>query len=309
MVTSNVDPIIASGIPEMPGTVAHMLAELKGARGMSAPSDLAGVWEDMAADARVCRVMRTPLSTESRTASYELLEEIELACGEVVSARLIMPREKPDAGVPLILMFNDCGRASRGWHHMTRFVALGAAVLALDIACPSADALFERPGEYYPLAEGDAAPPDQLRIAPLARAALALVNVALTLPGVNTSRIHAWGEGLGGGLALMAAQAAPAANGLAFASLAMANPLPASVCAEERGSASGYFNLEALAPRVTCPVLVGTGLMDEVASVSGQFAVVNALSGDVRHVVYPKHGHERINEFENEHLKFLHQVL
>lgn len=49
---------------------------------------------------------------------------------------------------------------------------------------------------------------------------------------------------------------------------------------------------------------MSTGLLDCVSPPSAQFAVFNALDTPKRHLVYPKHGHELNNFFENELLKF-----
>ena len=67
-------------------------------------------------------------------------------------------------------MFHDAGRPVRGWHHMTRFVALGYAVFALENR-----------------AEADA----QTQFAD----AQAAARAALSLP--TTLNLIAWGEGLG----------------------------------------------------------------------------------------------------------------
>ncbi|MFR4560851.1 MAG: acetylxylan esterase [Flavonifractor plautii] len=59
-------------------------------------------------------------------------------------------------------------------------------------------------------------------------------------------------------------------------------------------------------PLLTCPLLLGTGLLDQTASPKCQYAIFNRARGPKTHLVYPKYGHERINFFENELLKFFH---
>jgi cephalosporin-C deacetylase len=59
------------------------------------------------------------------------------------------------------------------------------------------------------------------------------------------------------------------------------------------------------APMVKAKVLVSTGLQDVVSPPSAQFALYNKLETEKQHMIYPKHGHELNNFFENELLKFL----
>jgi cephalosporin-C deacetylase len=66
-----------------------------------------------------------------------------------------------------------------------------------------------------------------------------------------------------------------------------------------------YVDAVNFAPYVHCPVLLSTGLQDTVSPPSAQFALANALQASLQHKVYPKHGHELNNFFENEWLRFL----
>ena len=52
----------------------------------------------------------------------------------------------------------------------------------------------------------------------------------------------------------------------------------------------------------------GTSLMDTVSDPKGQFAVFNGLECDRRHIIYAKYAHERINAFENEVVDFFNQT-
>ena len=118
----------------------------------------------------------------------------------------------------------------------------------------------------------------------------ALAKVARNLDGMDPDRIFAWGEGLGGGVAL----AVSALDERGLACTALANPLPSG--------------LETLSPRVRGSVLMGTSLMDTVSDPKGQFAVFNGLECDRRHIIYAKYAHERINAFENEVVDFFNQT-
>ena len=178
--------------------------------------------------------------------------------------------------VPLCLMFHDIDRPVRGWHHMTRFAAMGYAVLALDDVVAGAD----------DLQRGISSPAFVERV----RWGCALAKVARNLDGMDPDCIFAWGEGLGGGVAL----AVSALDERGLACTAVANPLPGG--------------LEALSSRVRGSVLMGTSLMDAASDPKGQFAVFNGLECDRRHIIYAKYAHERINAFENEVVDFFNQT-
>ena len=210
---------------------------------------------------------------------YARYSEVSFELGnDVVHARLIEPvgRARVSELVPLCLMFHDIDRPVRGWHHMTRFAAMGYAVLALDDDVVGT-------GD---LQRGIASPAFVERV----HWGRAMAKVARDLDGIDPDRIFAWGEGLGGGIAL----AVSALDGQGLACTAIANPLPGG--------------LEALSSRVRGSVLMGTSLMDAVSDPKGQFAVFNGLECDRRHIIYAKYAHERINAFENEVVDFFNQT-
>lgn len=271
---SNIDDLIVPGLEKVPGTISSRLAVW---RDLSA----APAADDDAVDGLLPRDMPrditlTAIDFGNPCADYS---EVSFKVGEdTVVARLIMPRGicRPAGGVPCCLMFHDIDRPVRGWHHMTRFAAMGYAVLALD----------DEPASAEVLDRGIASPAFVERV----REALALAVVARQLDGVDPERIFAWGEGVGGGIAL--AVAALDAAGLTCC--ALDNPLPAG--------------LGALSSRVRGDVLLGTSLLDDVSDPCGQFVLFNGLACDRRHIIYAKYAHERINAFENEVLDFFNKT-
>ncbi len=184
----------------------------------------------------------------------------EAADGVPLRGRLVMPRGAMSR--PLVLLLHDHGIKPRGWHHITRYAALGYGVLELE---NRADGLAYGQG----LAD-----------------ACAAYAYAASRAGADPARIIAFGEGFGGSLALGVAAEAPLAKAAAL------NPLP-------------YPELEEAASSIGCPVLLGTGRMDEVASPEGQDKLAERIAPCV-HIDYPKFGHERVNEFENALLSFIY---
>lgn len=267
---SNVESMIVPELVGVSGTISERLASWRTYEG---DHDLHGVDVDSWPASAVPRgIQITEIGFSNPCARYA---EVAFTMGERdVRARLIEPMGscRPAERVPLCLMFHDVDRPVRGWHHMTRFAAMGFAVLALD----------DEPISASGLAEGLSS----TAFAERATWGLALARVARELPGVDSDRLFAWGEGLGGGIALAVA----ALDERGFACTALDNPLPGG--------------LEALAPRVRGSVLMGTSLMDTLSDPKGQFAVFNGLGCDRRHIVYAKYAHERINAFENEVVDF-----
>ena len=271
---SNVDELIIPGLVGIPGTVSSRLAEYRDWHGdvQAGASDL----EACALDLEIQGLTITAIDFANPYARYS---EVSFELGnDVVHARLIEPvgRVRVSELVPLCLMFHDIDRPVRGWHHMTRFAAMGYAVLALDDDVIGVD----------DLEQGIASPAFTERV----RWGRAIAKVARDLDGIDPDRIFAWGEGLGGGVAL----AVSALDGRGLACTAVANPFPSG--------------LEALSARVRGSVLMGTSLMDTVSDPKGQFAVFNGLECDRRHIIYAKYAHERINAFENEVVDFFNKT-
>lgn len=109
------------------------------------------------------------------------------------------------------------------------------------------------------------------------------------------------GRGIRGALSMAAAAWIPQG-----CKCAVRNPMPADLhfeSAEEEQSAA-YVDILNFAELMRGELLLGTGMMDDPSSVSGQFAAFSRTSCAKRHLRYPKYGHERINHFENEVLKF-----
>ena len=134
-----------------------------------------------------------------------------------------------------------------------------------------------------------------------------MAHAAIGLSSTDPARLMTWGEGFGGGLAIVAASLVPG-----VIRCAALNPLPGDLRAMCDGAVgTDRAVLDGLDPvsfaaLLTCPLLLGTGLLDQTASPKCQYAIFNRARGPKTHLVYPKYGHERINFFENELLKFFH---
>lgn len=110
--------------------------------------------------------------------------------------------------------------------------------------------------------------------------------------------MYAFGEGFGGGLALLTACLLPEVK-----RCAVLNPLPGDF-AGAGVAGQDDLDLANFVPLCRAEVLLGSCLMDTYAPPQGQAAIYNRLSGPKQWKMYPKYVHERVNFFENQMLFF-----
>lgn len=244
------------------------------------PDDFVRRWREKLEAMGALELHREQVEFHNPMGVYERLR-LTLPTGEIVSGRYLRP---VGAGpFPTLFMFHDLGRPCRGWHHMTRFIGLGYAVAALE----NSDNL---PDEITSFTEHE--------LEHSFCAALAISKAVLEFSETDKGKLAAWGEGFGGGLAVAVSALLPQP-----VRCACLHPMPTELAAEK-----GMWDIENFAPLLHAPLLLGTALMDQVAPPEGQYALYNRADCLKRHLVYPKYEHERINDFENEHIKFLHQA-
>lgn len=245
-------------------------------------------------------------------------------------AKYICPSRKGTAACTLA--FHDYPGASRGWHHLTRYIAIDSAVLAPD--CRGQGGYSENgavgagPAAYGPMFNGLEGGITEMYLFRLFRDALLWAKAALMLSKTDGNKLYVYGDGQGGGLAIACAAMYPE-----FQKCAAHYPMlcdykrvwdkdfdqnayaglryffrwhdPLHEREEEVFRKLSYLDAVNFAPMVKAKVLVSTGLQDVVSPPSAQFALFNRLDTEKKHMVYPKHGHELNNFFENELLKFL----
>lgn len=107
-------------------TITEQKAFLRSYTGQAqAPADFAQRWQETAAALHPA-VSCAPVAFGNPCGVYERLTVT--FDGRSVTARVIRPAA---GGVhPLLLMYHDLNRGVRGWHHITRFLALGFGVVA-----------------------------------------------------------------------------------------------------------------------------------------------------------------------------------
>ena len=290
------------------------------------PSNFESFWETsvtFAQNAHVESVVELPSATQTATfkrITFTSTDQTQL------SARVILPSgtstaELPaSAKLPAVVLFSDLGRGVRSWLHLLRFSALGMPVVALE-ARPCEASLKDAWRGALTAEELARAliNPDDAASSPLKQLiddALVTTAVASRFLGHTTVT---WGEGLGGSQALFAAALLPkevsatmalnplfADNATTLRSVVGCGDTPQSDAAID---AVGLLDSACAAELVRVPALIGTALLDQCAPTEGTFALYNRLPGQKEMRVYPKFGHERINQFENEQINYLCEVI
>ena len=302
------------------------------------PSNFESFWETSVAFAQnvqVESVVELPSATQTATfkcITFTSTDQTQL-CARVIlpagvsvaeplaSAELPASVELPaSAKLPAVVLFSDLGRGVRSWLHLLRFTALGMPVVALEARPCEASlkdawrgALTAEELARALINPGDAA---SSTLKQLIDDALVTTAVASRFLGRTTVT---WGEGLGGSQALFATALLPKA---VSATMAL-NPLFADNATTLRAhvgcgdtpqsdaaiDAVGLLDSACAAELVRVPALIGTALLDQSAPTEGTFALYNRLPGQKQMRVYPKFGHERINQFENEQINYIREVI
>ena len=302
------------------------------------PSNFESFWQTSVAfaqNAHVESVVELPSVTQAATFKHitftstdqtQLRARVILPAGVSVTEPLA-PAElsssvelSASAKLPAVVLFSDLGRGVRSWLHLLRFSALGMPVVALEARPCEASLKDAWRGALTAeeLASALINPDDDASstLKQLIDDALVTTAVASRFLGRTTVT---WGEGLGGSQALFTAALLPKEVSVTMA----LNPLFANNATTLRAhvgcgdtpqsdaaiDAVGLLDSACAAELVRVPALIGTALLDQSAPSEGTFALYNRLPGQKEMRVYPKYGHERINQFENEQINYLCEVI
>jgi len=313
----------------MPGTDMPLEALKSYTGSWPCPEDFIEFWSEVKSSMDTASVSPRLERIESANPHAEYYyATIEAPDGSLLRAKYIRPvLEGPS---PCVIQFHDYPGSSRGWFYLGRYAAIGSAVLAPECRGQGGGSLCASPWDgplaYGPMFNGLEGEIRDMYLYQIIRDALLWSEAALKLEHPSLS---VYGEGQGGGLAIACAAMYPE-----FEKCAAHYPLlcdyrrvwdkdfdtgpyeslrffcrwhdPLGQRQQEIFDKLAYVDVKNFAPMVKSEVLMSTGLQDAVSPPSAQFAVFNALGTDRKcHLVYPKHGHELNNFFENELLSFL----
>lgn len=159
-------------------TITEQTTALEAYQGCArCPDDLESFWRRcLAPTAKMAECHTHPVPFQNSAAVYEDLF-IPSAGGGTIHARHIRP--VGEGPFPIILMFHDLGRKIRGWHHMTRFTALGYAVVALENRLDASDQFQELP---------------PLKLEQSFKDAFTVATAARALPYTDAAHLATWGR-------------------------------------------------------------------------------------------------------------------
>lgn len=302
------------------------------------PSNFESFWETSVAfaqNAHVESVVELPSATQAATfkrITFTSTDQTQLsarvilpagasAAEPLAPAELSASAELPaSAKLPVVVLFSDLGRGVRSWLHLLRFSALGLPVVALEArSCePQLKDAWRGALSAEELAHALINPDDAASSTLKQLIDDALVTTAVASRFLGRT-IVTWGEGLGGSQALFTAALLPkevsvtmalnplfADNATTLRTVVGCGDTPQSDTAID---AIGLLDSACAAELVRVPALIGTALLDQSAPTEGTFALYNRLPGQKEMRVYPKYGHERINQFENEQINYLCEVI
>ena len=290
------------------------------------PSNFESFWETSVAfaqNAHVESVVELPSATKAATfkrITFTSTDQTQLSARVVLPASSLAAELSASAKLPVVVLFSDLGRGVRSWLHLLRFSALGLPVVALEARpCePQLKDAWRGALTAKELAHALINPDDAASstLKQLIDDALVAASVASRFLGRTTVT---WGEGLGGSQALFAAALLPKEVSATMALNPFfadnATTLRAHVgCGDTPQSDAaidvvGLLDSACAAELVRVPALISTALLDQSAPTEGTFALYNRLPGQKEMRVYPKFGHERINQFENEQINYLCEVI
>lgn len=284
------------------------------------PSNFESFWEKSVAFAQNVQVeseVELPSATQIATFKRIIFASTDQT---QLSARVILPAGVSTAELPAVVLFSDLGRGVRSWLHLLRFSAFGLPVVALEARPCEAQLKDAWRGTFTAeeLAHALINPDDAASSTLKQLIDDALVTTAVASRFLGRTAVT-WGEGLGGSQALFAAALLPkevsatmalnplfADNATTLRTVVGCGDTPQSDAAID---AVGLLDSACAAELVRVPALIGTALLDQCAPTEGTFALYNRLPGQKEMCVYPKFGHERINQFENEQINYLCEVI
>ena len=290
------------------------------------PSNFESFWETSVAfaqNAQVESIIELPSATQTATfkrITFTSTDQTQLSARVILPVGTYKAESLSAADLPAVVFFSDLGRGVRSWLHLLRFTALGMPVVALEARpCePQLKDTWRGALSAEELAHALINPDDAaaFTLKQFIDDALVAVSVASRFLGCTTVT---WGEGLGGSQALFAAALLPkevsatmalnplfADNATTLRAVVGCGDTPQSDAAID---AVGLLDSACAAELVRVPALIGTALLDQSAPTEGTFALYNRLAGQKEMRVYPKFGHERINQFENDQINYLRKVI
>ena len=315
---------------------AQRLAELEACRGKNPiPADFDEFWAARMAEADAVpldyEILPSDQVPELGSCAYFDLYFTGMG-GARVYAKYAMPKVPGSGPVPLVLQFHGYPGCTRSWAEQSSWPGIGCAVLSMDN--PGQGGRSEDIGGFKGttvsghLIAGVDGGPENLYYVRLYQDQRILCRIARELAGIDLGRVYVNGGSQGGGMGIACCALNPdlvarasilypflsdfrevwelGADQIAYDGIRYYSRWfdADGERADECFGTLGYVDALSFAHLVRCPVLFGTGLADVVCPPETQFAVYNALTCPKKHLLYPDFGHEEIQAFDDEIIRF-----
>lgn len=315
------------------------LEKLKVYQGISPrPEDMDAFWDRSLAEMRSIDPKVELIPAKFQTDYAECFEMFFTGAGGArIHAKLARPRRAADRKGPAVVHFHgytgDCG----DWISKMGYVAAGFTFAALD--CRGQGGKSEDAGgvrgntQRGHIIRGlDDDGPEKLLFRNIFLDCAQLTYLVMDMPGVDRTRVGAYGLSQGGGLTLACAGLVPELNRAAPCYPFLSDyrrvwemDLGKEAYIElreffrhfdprhEREDAIftrlGYIDVQNLAPRIKSRIMMFTGLMDDICPPSTQFAAYNKITSEKNVYIYPDFGHEYLPEKDDMTFLYMQEML
>ena len=294
--------------------------ELKQYMGISpCPDDIDAFWDRQLAAMRAI----DPQVELRKVHDYPNAECFDLYFTGMNGARVYAKYARPkhiDKPTKAVLRFHGYSAASPDWMELLSWTGQGICIAALDVrgqGGKSEDTCVVRGNTLHGhiirgLAEND---PDKLLFKDIFLDTAQLANILMGFEEIDENNVCAYGDSQGGALTFACAALEPrikrAAAWYPFLSdykrvweLDRAERAyvelkeyfrkfdPRHEREDETFALLGYIDIQNLAKRIRCDLLMLSGLMDEVCPPSTHFAAFNKVTSNKKVLIYPDFGHE-----------------
>lgn len=315
---------------------AERLAELEACRGKNPiPADFDEFWAARIAEADAVpldyEILPSDQIPELGSCTYYDLYFTGME-GARVYAKYAVPKVPGEGPVPLVLQFHGYPGCTRSWAEQSSWPGIGCAILSMDN--PGQGGRSEDVGGFKGttvsghLIAGVDGGPENLYYVRLYQDQHILCRIVRELEGIDLSRVYVNGSSQGGGMGIACCALNPdlvnrasilypflsdfrevwelGADEIAYDGIRYYSRWfdADGERADEWFGTLGYVDSLSFAHLVRCPVLFGTGLADVVCPPETQFAVYNALTCPKKHLLYPDFGHEEIQAFDDQIIRF-----
>ncbi|MDQ8203224.1 acetylxylan esterase [Pelagicoccus sp. SDUM812003] len=309
------------------------LSELKAYQGTNPrPADFDAYWSEALAELEAVdpEVRLEPCSAlNSRNVELFHLSFTGVG-GARVYAKFLRPKGAERA--PALLMFHGYSANSGDWSEKLGYVNEGFCVASMD--CRGQGGRSEDVGGVrgttlrgHIIRGLEADDPQQLLYRSIFLDTAQLARIVMAMPEVDPARVASTGGSQGGALSLACAALEPqialcsaafpflcdykrvwemdlAAKAYEELSYYLRRRDPLHQRVDAMFEKLGYIDIQNLVPRIKAPVLMATGLMDDICPPSTQFAAYNKIVSEKEMALYPDFGHEDLPGFSDSVFNF-----